>query len=273
MPTRRETAERVRELFERAVYPQGLQPETAWLGIYQVLLWCEVVHGSGSLPHIIDTDKLRPSATGSPRSAKWVERARKVKCHLAETIGCSSEALPGLVDRLMRSTGYLGVQRQNPLGIAFAELIRHILYRFGAAALEYRTEVPAGELFPGVQLQSRSKRPSIDIVALRSGSPVALISTKWSIRHDRLADVIDESISYRSAAMRLGIQLPCIFVTNEFDPARLDKVLSNDVLAFVAHVCPRLVTEVCGLNGRLSELKDIPFLVQQTHHWAGPANR
>ncbi len=267
MPTRQETGERASELFERAVYPQGLQPETAWLGVYQVLFWCEDMEGGGSLPHIIDTDKLRPSATGGPRSARWVERARKVRDYLAEAIGCSPEALPDLTDRLMQSTGYRGVQRQNPLGIAFAELIRHILSRFGAAALEYRTEVPAGELFPGVQLQSRSKRPSIDIVASRSGRPAAVISTKWSIRHDRLTDVIDESFSYRSAAMRLGIKLPCIFVTNEFDPARLDKVLSSDVLAFVVHVCPRLVTEVCGLNGRLGELKDIPFLVQQTHHW------
>lgn len=272
MPTRQQTAQRVIQLFESALYPQGLQPETAWLGIYQVLLWCEAVEGDDALPHIIDTDKLRSASAGRSRNVRWVERARKVKDCLAEAIGCSPQALTSQIDRLMQSAGYRGVQRQNPLGIAFAELIRHILFRFGTTALEYHTEVPADEVFPGVQLQSRSKRPSIDIVALRSGRPAAVISTKWSIRHDRLTDVIDESISYRSAAMRLGIKLPCIFVTNEFDPARLDKVLSSDVLAFVVHVCPRLVTEVCGLNGRLGKLEDIPFLVQQTHHWAGSAN-
>lgn len=56
------------ELFENAEYPSGLSPETAWLGIYQVLLWYEPVAllVLSGLPHIIDADKLRPACAAEP---------------------------------------------------------------------------------------------------------------------------------------------------------------------------------------------------------------
>jgi len=242
--------------------------EKAWLAFYSVLLWYERVGQCDRLPHIIDADKLKPSCSSAKeRLGIWAERATKVNMFLATQFSCKPEEVEPRVDKLMKTPAYCGIQRQNPLGIAFAELVRHLLARFGSQRIEYRAEVRAEDLFPGVKLQSRSKNPRIDVVAFKSNVPVALISTKWSFRHDRLTDVIDESLSYRAAARRIGLKIPCVFVTNEFDPARLDKVLTCDVLAFVAHVCPKLVTDICGLNGRLAELKDLPYLVKQTHSW------
>ena len=225
---------------------------TAWLGVYQVLLWYERTDGGAGLPHIIDADKLR-QASGS---RQWIDRAQRVHQYLGESLGCPSGEVPDRVDLLMRSAGYVGLQRQNPLGIAFAELTAHILRKFGDVRLSYRTEVPAAELFPAIKLQSRSRNPKIDVASFRDGKLAAIVTTKWSIRHDRLTDVIDEAISYKSAAMRLGQKLPCFFVTNEFDPARLDKLIGADVVDEVVHVHPKLVTEVCKLNGRLDNMKD-----------------
>jgi len=43
------------QVFENAEYPSGLSAATAWLGIYQTLLWYEPVHWLefDDLPHII----------------------------------------------------------------------------------------------------------------------------------------------------------------------------------------------------------------------------
>lgn len=59
MPTREQTVADAIAIFENAEYPLGLTPSTAWLGIYQALLWYEPVNwvGFSDLPHIIDADK------------------------------------------------------------------------------------------------------------------------------------------------------------------------------------------------------------------------
>lgn len=271
MPSKKETAARATEIFEHCSYPNGLNANTAWLGIYQALLWYESTGGTELLPHIIDADKLRqPTYKGDKAkggSRPWIERARRVHLYLCEKLGCSSSKVIQHFDLLMRSTGYEGLQRQNPLGIAFAELVAHVLRRFGSPQIANKTEVPAHEVFPGVSLQSRSANPKIDLVAFKAGKPVGIVTTKWSIRHDRLTDVIDEAITYKSAAMRTGLKLPCCFVTNEFDPARLDKLLKAKVVDAVVHVNPELVTQVCRLNERLRELRDIPYLISASTKW------
>lgn len=43
MPSKEQTVDEAIRLFEAAHYPGELTPETAWLGIYQVLLWYEQV--------------------------------------------------------------------------------------------------------------------------------------------------------------------------------------------------------------------------------------
>ena len=264
MPTRKQIAEIVKRQFDNT--PAGSLIETAWLAVYQVLLWHETFDSQTYLPHIIDADKLRPRKLGLKPNI-WAERAANINSFLAQQLASKLDDVHSLCDLLMCSPEYKGRQRQNPLGIGFSELICHILRKFGSENIEYKTEYPARQLFPGVQLQSRSKNPSIDVLALKNGVPVAIITTKWSIRHDRLTDVIDESISYRSAAMRCGLKVPVFFVTNEFDPARLDKVISNEYVEAVVHVCPKLLLDVCGLNGRLTQLKDLPHLVNLTSKW------
>lgn len=63
MPTRQETVADAIQVFTRAFYPARPTLQTAWLGIYQTLLWYEPVNWVGfeSLPHIIDANNLRPS--------------------------------------------------------------------------------------------------------------------------------------------------------------------------------------------------------------------
>lgn len=241
------------EAFERAVYPGGVPTlGNAWLGIYQTLMWYE--HG---VPHIIDADKLRSQTI-------WRERAQRVAVDLAEKLGCEPEDVEGLCDQLMKSPAYLGAQRQNPLGKAFIALVRHVLETVAQPPTMCREEVDARTIWPGIQIPGRSTSPRIDILTMKEDKPFAIVSVKWSLRHDRLGDITNECPVYKAAASWLRQPLAYYVVTNEFDPARLGKVLNDPCVDKVIHVHKRLVTEVSGLDGRLdtlADLSDLPVLL------------
>ena len=278
MPTRKQTVADAIEVFEHAVYPSGLSAATSWLGIYQTLLWVEPVHWSGfsDLPHIIDADKLRPSSPAKKRTwtkpSAWQRRAQMLGTYLAEQLGCSFDSLPNKTDLLMKQPDYEGMQRQNTLGIGFVGLIKHVLERFGSEAVSYRTEVEAVEVFPGITFPGRSRAPRVDLLAECSDIPRAIISAKWSVRHDRLNDITNECPVYKAGYERIYRQrgrsrLLYYVVTNEYDPSRLNKMLDDTCVDGVVHVHKAAVVEVCGLNGRLARLIDLADFVKATSSW------
>jgi len=262
-------------IFRNAHYPQGLTASSVWLGIYQTLLWYEPVNWGKytSLPHIIDADKLRPSAgrrkkaKPSARPSAWQKRAEALENYLAQQLGCPVHEVVNHVDRLMRDPNYEGLQRQNPLGTAFVAIVKYILESFGSPTMKYQMEVDANTIFPGIKIPGRSKTPSIDILTFKNERPRAIISAKWSLRHDRINDITNECPAYKSAAMWTRSQLDYYVITNEYDPARLNKMLSDTCINGVAHVHKQAVITVCGLDGRLDPLLDLSDLIQQTHAW------
>lgn len=278
MPTREQTVSDAIKIFEHAEYPSGLNASTAWLGIYQALLWYEPVNWVGftDLPHIIDADKLRPSSPTKKRVWKrpkaWQERAQAFSVYLAEQLGCPIDHLPSKTDLLMKQADYEGMQRQNSLGIAFPGLVKHILEKFGTASLSYKTEIEATRLFPGIEIPGRSSTPSIDLLATDGDIPQVLISAKWSLRHDRLNDITNECPVYKAAYQRIYRQtrhaeLLYYVVTNEFDPSRLNKVLEDTCVDGVVHVHKAAVTKVCKLDGRLMQLIDLADFIKNTASW------
>jgi hypothetical protein len=74
------------------------------------------------------------------------------------------------------------------------------LERYGNSAITYHEEVSAHNLFPGIPLPGASPNAKIDIVAMRGGVPVALLSSKWRYRHDRV-EFIEEFNRYLMAAL------------------------------------------------------------------------
>ncbi len=209
MPTREQTIADAIQIFEAAKYPAGLNIATAWLGIYQTLLWYEPVNwlGISDLPHIIEADKLRPSlptkqiAWTTPSA--WQRRAQAVATYLSQELEIPINDLSDQINLLMKHPNYKGMQRQNTLGIAFAGLVRHVLEKFGSTTISYQAEVAAGRIFPGITVPGRSGTPRIDVLALRSDMPRAIISSKWSLRHDRLNDITNECPVYKAAYERI----------------------------------------------------------------------
>jgi len=278
MPTREKTIADAIQIFKTSSYPLGLSSSTAWLGIYQALLWFEPVNHLSftSLPHIIDADKLRPSTAAKKKKWKsptvWQQRAQKVADYLSNQLGCSVSDLPKRVDRLMKLPSYRGLQRQNTLGIAFAGIVKHVLETLGSGNITYRTEVDAKEIFSGITFPGRSDAPRIDLLAAMNGIPKAILSSKWSMRHDRLNDITNECPIYKTAYNRIYRQedngdLMYFVITNEFDPSRLSKILDDGCVNGVVHVHKAALVAVWELNGRLDELLDLPNLIELTHNW------
>lgn len=278
MPTREQTIADAIQIFEDAEYSSGLDAATAWLGIYQALLWYEPINwlGFSDLPHIIDADKLRPASPAKKRTwtspNAWQRRAQALNVYLAEQLGCPIDSIPGKTDLLMKHPSYAGMQRQNTLGIAFTGLIKHVLEKFGSATVSYETEVEAATIFPGITFPGRSTTPRIDLLVGRNNVPRAIISAKWSLRHDRVNDITNECPVYKAAYQRIYRQtsrdhLLYYVVTDEYDPARLNKMLEDTCVDGVIHVHKTAVIKVCGLNGRLTRLINLADFVSMTLSW------
>ena len=278
MPTREQTMADAVRLFANADYPTGMNVSSAWLGIYQALLWYEPVNwlDFDYLPHIIDADKLRPSSSNKKKSwskpGAWQLRASKVNNYLASVLGCAPDHLLVKTDLLMRLPNYVGMQRQNTLGIAFIGLVKHVLDRFGSKDVLYKTEVDAGAVFPGITFLGRSSTPRIDLLVERDGVPRTVISAKWSLRHDRMSDLTNECPVYKAAYERVfrGLKrdrMSYYVITNEFDPSRLNKILDDTCVDGVIHIHKPMVVEVCELDGRLGRLIDLKDFINYTLSW------
>ena len=267
MPTRDETISTACRIFDATLAEAGDTPQHAFLGVYTALLWYSSAgRGRRKVPHIINANRLRPSR-GRRAETAWVERARSFEAYLAERLSCDLAALPEKVDLLMSRPEFGDLQRQNPLGIAFAGLVKHTLERFGTEHITYQTEAPADDVYPGIAFPGRSRAPGIDVLARRADYPRAVISVKWSLRHDRINDITNECPVYKQAASRLRQPLGFYVVTNEFDPARLAKVLDDTCIDGLAHVHSPAVSTVCGADGRLEQMLDLTDLIEATHTW------
>ena len=56
-------------------------------------------------------------------------------------------------------------------------------------------------------------------------------------------------------------------VTNEYAPARLNKMLDDPCVDGVVHVHKKAPVEVCGLDGRLVRLMDLEDFINATFSW------
>jgi hypothetical protein len=122
----------------------------------------------------------------------------------------------------------------------------------------YEHKVRVGhQVFKGVKDPPRNK---IDIVAIESriNREYAIISMKWSIRHDRRRDLLDECTFYKNNA-----RLPFYFVvTNEYNPGRLNITRQNHCINGVFPVNRNLLLAVNGGNGRREGIQDLTEVFQ-----------
>jgi hypothetical protein len=177
-----------------------------------------------------------------------------VEEELASSMSCKRERVPQRVDVLMSTLYPPDTQRMNPVGIAFACTVVYLIRRFSSASYVCQMEARIGvDIFPAL---TNFRRRTIDIVCWRQGTPVAVISTKWGVRHDRVRDPQEEADIYKAQVPNLKF----FVVTNEFDSARLQKLLTYPSIDRVFHVRRDLVWQ--AYNGAPPELQGLQDLTE-----------
>jgi hypothetical protein len=174
----------------------------------------------------------------------------------------SVEAWRVLVQRLRQ---YLTLEnkRKNLVGEGFEDVIASIIKRApGGSALDVRTRVPLHDL-PGFNRARRGEKPNkVDLAVLRpNGGRRTLVTAKWSVRADREKQFTQEYTDYVNAESDRR-PFEYVFVTNEFDPARLMRAceaLAGNAPMFthVVHISPEGLRATYGATPKEESMRKV----------------
>src|SRR5579884_2896337 len=248
------------DLYNELLQKHNWNSETAWHGIARLLLGCEIwVRDWQPFRNVVvyrESNDFKEGLRGTPGAV--LRRAEDLSEYLAAELGIERANLCNEIGLYWRQSGISNMQPHNLVGHAFRSLVVNILQKFGNPDIHYEEEVDPRKEFPGFQFFTRSKKPSIDIVARKGKHTVALISSRWRFRHDRV-DVVEEALAYAAAAHRHNPNCDLLAMVGEFAPNRLDKILSacpplnpSPPLRATVHFAPKLITEGLHENGRLA---------------------
>ena len=210
-------------------------------------------------------------ADGSPNQE--ARNSQAVAIRIAEALGVPESQLCGELGQFFQQPEIKNRQPNNLRGHAFRSIVAAAIDRFGPPEIHVQEEQSPFDWFPGFEYAARGKRPRIDILVSRRSRPVALITTRWIYRHDRV-DIIEEALAYMPAARRVNGNCRFYGVTAEFTPSRLKKVLSKTgpgksapIDGFV-HLNPELAGSTLGRNGELETLRSLDDLFAESTQWA-----
>lgn len=262
------------EMYEAQRARRGWSAASAWQGIARLLLSCETWRQGWQPFHdVVVYREANDFRTGVRGPNAVMRRADALTGFLAGQLGVARADLCNEIGMYWRHPDVAGLQPHNLAGHAFRSLTVHVLETFGDKSIAYAEEVSPYDEFPGQPFTTRSRDPRIDIVARRGKVTVALISSRWRYRHDRV-EVVEEAMAYAPAARRHNPDCRLYASVGEFAPNRLEKVLSNcppaqprGALAAAVHFAPRLITAGLGENGRLAHLRSLEWLVGETFSW------
>ena len=262
------------DMYEALQAQNGWTRATAWQGIARLLLSCEVWRHGWQPFHGVVVYREANDFKNSARVPNAVmRRAEALTAYLANELGVPRAGLCNEIAAYWKHPDVVGLQPHNLVGHAFRSLVVHILKTFGDQGITYAEEISPYQEFPGQQFATRSPGAKIDIIARRGTVTVALISSRWRFRHDRV-DVVEEAMAYAPAARRHNTGCRLYASVGEFAPNRLDKILSNcppaqphGALTAAVHFAPQLITGGLVENGGLAHLQSLDWLVRETFTW------
>jgi hypothetical protein len=191
---------------------------------------------------------------GFPRPGEDPELVAIVKEALGNHLGMepSPEVWEKLVQRVRQ---YLALEnkRKNLVGEGFEDVIAQVLQRTCRREdMEVFTRRALHEL-PGFNRVRAGDKPNkVDVSVIRPSMRI-LVTAKWSVRADREKQFITDFADYVSAESHRK-PFEYVFVTNEFDPARLMRAceqLSGNALMFdhVVHISTDAIKATYGPLG------------------------
>jgi hypothetical protein len=266
-------AEEAVSQFKSRMASQRRNLDQAWLAVAELLMTCEIWAAGQWLPFrgqpvLRESNDYKENKSGGPNKA--LKEATLIGDYIAEKLGSPRGELCVRIGGFLKN---LGIQPNNPRAHAFKSLIAEILSAYGDTELTVKKEVEAHSLYPGFTFALRSASPRIDIVVLRRQRVVALCSTCWTYRHDRI-DMLKEAAAYMAAARGENPECRFFGITAELNPARLKKVVKqtsalqrNAAMEGLIHLHKPLATTVIGHDGVLEHLMDLAEWARNSVNW------
>ncbi len=143
-------------------------------------------------------------------------------------------------------------KRKNLLGRGFEDVLAGVVNRLPEPPVQLGTQT-AIEDIPGFRApRSGDKTEKVDLWAGTSDGRRVLVSAKWSVRADREKQMRGDLRTY-VACNKVRQPFQYVWITNEFDPARLVANATNTegnqyLFDAVVHVCPAALGVVHELD-------------------------
>ncbi len=280
MPLNENAALAVR-LYKELLRTNEWSIEDAWKAIAKLFLTCGVYERGWSVlfDGIVFAERNIFNESKSQTQNSAMRAGSEIADLLAKELKVTRQALCSEIGLYWQEPLVSNKQPHNLIGHAFRSVIAETLRVFGAKGLDVSEEEDPYKLFAGFGFTSRSKNPRIDIVVKKNAKPVALISTRWRFRHDRV-DLIDESRSYLTAARSVNSNCKFYAVIGEFAASRINKVVEHTPervsrgapIEACVHFAPQL-TEPANRKAKekesLSLVKDLVWLTKESVTWHG----
>ena len=193
------------------------------------------------------------SGRGFPKPGEDPELVSIIKEVLGGSLGPepSPEQWQELVQRIRQ---YLTLEnkRKNLLGEGFEDVLAQVVRRSCPdPSLEVHTRRALHDL-PGFNRVRQGEKPNkVDLAVIRSDRRT-LVTAKWSVRADREKQFVTDFTEYLQAES-YSKPFEYVFVTNEFDPARLKRAcerLAGNALMFnqVVHISTEALRATYGTS-------------------------
>lgn len=206
-----------------SVSPANLHDHLDWLFLRVTAdLAAENLRRAVSMKAAAERQRAPYQGRGFPNPGEDAELISIVEDSLGTSLAknVSAEAWQLLVQR----TGqYFKMEnkRKNLVGEGFEDVLAHVLRRTSGAGVDVRVRQFIQDL-PGFTVPKKTDKPNKVDVAIIRPKIRTIVTSKWSVRADREEQFASELSEYLGAETD-GKPFEYVWVTNEFDPARLKR--------------------------------------------------
>jgi hypothetical protein len=203
--------------------------ENAWRYVYATVAWLQPVRGqTRNFLHLNDRlDSIGGRAEADVGEA-WL-RANLAPAPVADIAPLIDHIGRAYEAERVRQGGRATWQRNNVTGNAFEFVIQVLLDRL-CGVVAFRQ--PPLNTLRGFQLAPLGYHSRPDLIVYSPEDFRVLISTKWTLRKERLGTFLHEAFFYRQRRPDLGVA----FVVNEFSLSILDHLANDPLVDRVYHV-------------------------------------
>jgi hypothetical protein len=207
-----------------------LTPETAWRYVYAVVMWPQVKDGVQYL-HLQESDTLK-----NKPGREFAQRAETyLAANLCEGRSCDPFQIVdhlGLADaeeRLRQGFEPSSKRDQNQTGAAFETVIQVLIQKLTGVA---PSRTPPLNTLQGFELAPVGYHSKPDLVLFGPRDFRVVISTKWTLRKERIGTYLHEAYFYKQRRPDLQVA----FVVSEFNMNILRWLMMDPLTDRVYHV-------------------------------------